>query len=80
MDIKAWSSQPKNAWELSDDRSSIPLENIKLESKIGGIILFYEANILSELIANKAVSFSFCDFCEMKVSLNFSFDEVYTQI
>ena len=50
--------QAKSAWELSDFRSSIPFENIKLEVKINRLP-FYEANILSELIKNQAINFSF---------------------
>ena len=67
--------QAKNAWELSDYRSSIPFENIKLESKIGRLP-FYEANIFSELIINKAVKFSFNFFGDEGI-VEFFFEEVY---
>ncbi|MBI87087.1 MAG: hypothetical protein CMG63_03295 [Candidatus Marinimicrobia bacterium] len=70
--------QAKNAWELSDYRSSIPFEKIKLESKIGRLP-FYEANILSELITNKAVNFSFNFFGDEGI-VEFFFDEVYTDL
>ena len=69
--------QAKSAWELSDFRSSIPFENIKLEAKINRLP-FYEANILSELIKNQAINFSFNLFGDEGI-IEFFFDEVYSQ-
>ena len=70
--------QAKNAWELSDYRSSIPFENIKLETKLNRLP-FYEANILSALITNQAINFSFNLF-EDEGIVEFFFDEVYSEI
>ena len=67
--------QAKNAWELSDYRPSFPFENIKLETKIDRLP-FFEANILSELITNKSMGFSF-NFFEDEGIIEFYFDEVY---
>jgi len=69
--------QAKNAWELSDYRSIIPFENIKLETKLNRLP-FYEANILSALITNQAVNFSF-NFFEDEGIIEFFFDEVYSE-
>jgi len=70
--------QAKNAWELSDYRSSIPFENIKLETKVNRLP-FYEANILSALITNQSINFSFNLF-EDEGIVEFFFDEVYSEI
>ena len=70
--------QAKNAWELSDYRSSIPFENIKLETKVNRIP-FYEANILSELITNQSINFSFNLFEDESI-VEFFYDEVYSEI
>ena len=70
--------QAKNAWELSDYRSSIPFENIKLETKVNRLP-FYEANILSALITNQSINFSF-NFFEDEGIIEFFFDEVYSKI
>ena len=70
--------QAKNAWELSDYRSSIPFENIKLESKVNRLP-FYEANILSALITNQSINFSFNLFEDESI-VEFFFDEVYSEI
>ena len=70
--------QAKNAWELSDYRPSIPFENIKLETKLNKLP-FYEANILSALITNQAINFSFNLF-EDEGIVEFFFDEVYSEI
>ena len=70
--------QAKNAWDLSDYRSSIPFENIKLESKVNRLP-FYEANILSALITNQSINFSFNLF-EDEGIVEFFFDEVYSEI
>jgi len=67
--------QAKNAWELSDFRPSVPFEKIKLETKVNRIP-YYEANMLSELINNKAIDFSF-NFFEDENIVEFYFDEVY---
>ncbi len=70
--------QAKNAWELSDYRPSIPFNNIKLETKLNKLP-FYEANILSALITNQAVNFSFNLFEDESI-VEFFFDEVYSEI
>ena len=70
--------QAKNAWELSDYRSIIPFENIKLETKVSRLP-FYEANILSALITNQSINFSFNLF-EDEGIIEFFFDEVYSEI
>ena len=70
--------QAKNAWELSDFRSSIPFENIKLNTKIRNVP-FYEGNILSELKTNPAINFSFNFFGDEGITEYF-FDEVYSEI
>ena len=70
--------QAKNAWELSDYRSSIPFENIKLETKVNRLP-FYEANILSALITNQSINFSFNLFEDESI-VEFFFDEVYSEI
>ena len=70
--------QAQNAWELSDYRSSIPFENIKLETKVNRLP-FYEANILSALITNQSINFSFNLF-EDEGIVEFFFDEVYSEI
>ena len=70
--------QAKNAWELSDYRSTIPFENIKLETKVNRLP-FYEANILSALITNQSINFSFNLF-EDEGIIEFFFDEVYSEI
>ena len=69
--------QAKNAWELSDYRSSIPFENIKLETKVNRLP-FYEANIFSALITNQSINFSFNLF-EDEGIVEFFFDEVYSE-
>ena len=70
--------QAKNAWELSDYRSTVPFENIKLESRLDRLP-FYEANIFSALITNQAINFSF-NFFEDEGIIEFFFDEVYSEI
>ena len=70
--------QAKNAWELSDFRSSIPFENIKLDTKVRSLP-FYEANILSELKTNQAINFSFNFFGDEGI-IEFFFDEVFSEI
>ena len=70
--------QAKNAWELSDYRSSVPFENIKLESRLDRLP-FYEANIFSALITNQAINFSF-NFFEDEGIVEFFFDEVFSEI
>ena len=70
--------QAKNAWELSDYRPSIPFENIKLETKVNRL-QFYEANILSALITNQSINFSFNLFEDESI-VEFFFDEVYSEI
>ncbi len=70
--------QAKNAWELSDYRAIVPFENIKLETKLNRLP-FYEANILSALITNQAINFSFNLF-EDEGIVEFFFDEVYSEI
>ena len=74
---KTWQAG-ENAWELSDYRSSIPFENIKLETKVNRLP-FYEANILSALITNQSINFSFNLF-EDEGIVEFFFDEVYSEI
>ena len=69
--------QAKNAWELSDYRPSIPFEDIILETKLNRLPI-YEANILSALITNKAINFSFNLF-EDEGIIEFFFDEVYSE-
>ena len=69
--------QAKNAWELSDYRSSIPFENIKLQTKIDRIP-FYEANIFSALITNRSINFSF-NFFEDEGIVEYYFDEVFPE-
>ena len=70
--------QARIAWELSDYRSSVPFENIKLETRLNRLP-FYEANILSALITNKAIKFSFNLFEDEGIT-EFFFDEVYSDI
>jgi len=69
--------QAKNAWELSDYRSSIPFENIKIETKVNRLP-FYEANIFSALITSQSINFSFNLF-EDEGIVEFFFDEVYSE-
>ncbi len=70
--------QAKNAWELSDFRSSIPFNNLKLNTKVSRVP-FYEANILSELKSNRAINFSFNFFGDEGI-IEFFFDEVLSEI
>ena len=69
--------QAKNAWQLSDYRSSIPFENIKIETKVNRLP-FYEANIFSALITSQSINFSFNLF-EDEGIVEFFFDEVYSE-
>ena len=70
--------QARNAWELSDFRSSIPFESIKLNTKIRSLP-FYEGNILSELKSNQAINFSFNFFGDEGI-IEFFFDEVFSEM
>ena len=76
--LKNLAGRRKNAWELSDYRSSIPFENIKLETKVNRLP-FYEANILSALVTSQSINFSFNLF-EDEGIVEFFFDEVYSEI
>jgi len=67
--------QAKQAWELSDFRPMIPFDNMQVKSNVSKLP-FYEANILSSLIKNKAMDYSF-NFFEDEEIVEFFYDEVY---
>ncbi len=67
--------QAKQAWELSDFRHMIPFDNMQIEGNISKLP-FYEANILSSLVTNKAMDYSINFFGDEEI-VEFFFDEVY---
>ena len=70
--------QAKTAWELSDFRPMIPFDGMTMENKVIKLP-YYEANILSALIKNKAADYSFNFFNDEGI-VEFFYDEVYAYL
>ena len=70
--------QAKTAWELSDFRPMMPFDGMKMENKIIKLP-YYEANILSALIKNKAADYSFNFFNDEGI-VEFFYEEVYAYL
>ncbi len=66
--------QAKTAWELSDFRGSLPFDGINLEKNTIKLP-YYEANILTQLIKNKTLEFSF-NFFQNESITEFFFEEI----